>query len=465
MRGNVNRLVKIFLFWFSFNTFMIPSCDAKKFKIVQRATKSFKNKKPIKIAKPKVQKKNGNKLSNDPKMNSLKLSKSKVESKINEVKKDIKEEQKVQKDLKAQIASSEAEIDRLNMLSYQCKVQLDEQNEKINQLEKLHEAKENEMKSKKTHLGQCIRLLYTAKIPDAFEILLESSSFDDIIDKAQVLVSITDRISELMHSILQDMQNISQTIKDIELLKSKYEENRQKYDLQQDEIKKKIAELDALYEESKIEQERLEGELDTESNELKKIQSEIDSYINLLRAQREAERAAAARAEAERAAKAGKTTTPALTMPKYSYSDKKHTRMLWPVKGFTRITSHFSDTVNRRSAHGAIDIGSSYGPSGRIGIYGQPVRAPIDMVITTASYGGNGGYGNLITSAFECNGRSYVIYFGHLSGIVVSKGNFVRRGTVIGYVGNTGFSTGPHLHFEIRENGKRIDPLSFPFDY
>ena len=138
--------------------------------------------------------------------------------------------------------------------------------------------------------------------------------------------------------------------------------------------------------------------------------------------------------------------------------NEKEIKLLWPVEGFTCITSHFDDKENRASQHGAIDIAG-------FGIFGASVRAPIDMIITYASYGYNGGYGNLVTGAFQHNGKSYQIYFGHLSKVSTTRGTNVPAGSIIGLVGNSGLSTGPHLHFEIRENGKRIDPLLFVYDY
>jgi len=68
-----------------------------------------------------------------------------------------------------------------------------------------------------------------------------------------------------------------------------------------------------------------------------------------------------------------------------------------------------------------------------------------------------GGYGNLIQIKHK---DGYVTYYGHLSKILVKSGQKVRRGTLIGKVGATGRVTGPHLHFEIRKNGKALDPLA-----
>jgi murein DD-endopeptidase MepM/ murein hydrolase activator NlpD len=88
--------------------------------------------------------------------------------------------------------------------------------------------------------------------------------------------------------------------------------------------------------------------------------------------------------------------------------------------------------------------------------YGDPVyaSAPGKVIFTGVA----GGYGNLIRIA---HAHGYTSYYGHLSKIYAKTGQKVRRGTLIGRVGATGRVTGPHLHFEIRLNGKPLDPLQF----
>ncbi len=86
--------------------------------------------------------------------------------------------------------------------------------------------------------------------------------------------------------------------------------------------------------------------------------------------------------------------------------------------------------------------------------YGTDVFASAAGKVTFV--GVNGGYGNLIVIRHNA---TYTTYYGHLSKMFVTEGQSVRKGQRIGKVGSTGRSTGPHLHFEIRRNGKRIDPL------
>lgn len=88
---------------------------------------------------------------------------------------------------------------------------------------------------------------------------------------------------------------------------------------------------------------------------------------------------------------------------------------------------------------------------------GTPVYATGDGVVVTAGMD-DGGYGNQI----EINhGSGYVTKYAHLSAYRIAKGDSVQRGQLIGLIGNTGYSTGPHLHYEVIRNGTKINPIDF----
>lgn len=123
---------------------------------------------------------------------------------------------------------------------------------------------------------------------------------------------------------------------------------------------------------------------------------------------------------------------------------------LWPVMG--RITSSFGereDPINGEegSFHPGIDIAAPFGTS---------VRAPADGLVVKAGFAD--GYGREIVIDHG-NGISTV--YGHLSGFAVAAGERVRRGQVIGYLGDSGRSTGPHLHYEVRIHDAPVNPHKY----
>ncbi|PYQ27854.1 MAG: hypothetical protein DMF56_18440 [Acidobacteria bacterium] len=97
--------------------------------------------------------------------------------------------------------------------------------------------------------------------------------------------------------------------------------------------------------------------------------------------------------------------------------------------------------------HNAVDISSAVG---------QAVRAPADGIVVKAEWAN--GYGNVI---YISHGYGYSTRYGHLSSYAVRPGSRVKRGEVIGYVGSTGRSTGPHLHYEVRINNQPVNPLAY----
>jgi murein DD-endopeptidase MepM/ murein hydrolase activator NlpD len=116
----------------------------------------------------------------------------------------------------------------------------------------------------------------------------------------------------------------------------------------------------------------------------------------------------------------------------------------WPVVG--TITSKYGPRWGR--THAGIDIAV---PTG------TPIKAADDGTVVWVGWDGN--YGRCIR--IDHGGGHIVTLYAHLSGYTVEEGDTVHRGDVIGYSGNTGYSTGPHLHFEVRVDGVAKNPLSF----
>ena len=102
-----------------------------------------------------------------------------------------------------------------------------------------------------------------------------------------------------------------------------------------------------------------------------------------------------------------------------------------------------------REFHNGLDIVLTSGTKG------APVYAIADGYVTRASW--YGGYGNCIQYAI---GNGYSVLYGHLSGYNCKAGQYVTKGSVLGYIGSTGASTGPHLHFTVFQNGSHINPFS-----
>lgn len=122
---------------------------------------------------------------------------------------------------------------------------------------------------------------------------------------------------------------------------------------------------------------------------------------------------------------------------------------LWPVEG--PVTGSFGERIDPFNGEGAFHTGVDIAA-----IVGQPVVAPADGQVNFADY--MGGYGRAVVLD---HGHGIITRYGHLSAFSVSSGQHVRRGEIIGYVGLSGRSTGPHLHYEVRINDTPVNPYKY----
>jgi len=135
------------------------------------------------------------------------------------------------------------------------------------------------------------------------------------------------------------------------------------------------------------------------------------------------------------------------------FSDQKSllasTPSIWPVRGW--VTSGFGKRSDPFTGypkmHDGLDIATHTG---------TPVIAPCDGIVTRVKR--DYGYGKMLEIN---NGQGIVLRFGHNSKIIVNRGDRVKRGDLISYVGNTGRSTGPHLHYEVIVNGVPVNPKQY----
>ena len=125
------------------------------------------------------------------------------------------------------------------------------------------------------------------------------------------------------------------------------------------------------------------------------------------------------------------------------------TPSIWPAKGV--VSSPYGLRWGGSDFHPGIDIANDMG---------TPIRATADGVVSIAGWN-SGGYGNMVDID---HGNGVMTRYGHASYVVVSAGQQVKRGQIIAYMGSTGFSTGPHVHYEVRINGQAVDPSGYLFN-
>jgi murein DD-endopeptidase MepM/ murein hydrolase activator NlpD len=136
-------------------------------------------------------------------------------------------------------------------------------------------------------------------------------------------------------------------------------------------------------------------------------------------------------------------------LPGPGLGEVSFTPSLWPVIG--RITGSFGERLDPFSGEGAFHAGVDISSQ-----YGDGVRAAADGVVTHSEL--HAGYGRLVVVD---HGFGVATWYGHLSSFAVAPGMRIKRGDLIGYVGVSGRTTGPHVHYEVRINGAPVNPMRY----
>ncbi len=308
--------------------------------------------------------------------------------------------------------------------------------DRLEQLETdLEDANENYSIVNSTYANR-LRSIYENGIPSIFELIITSNGFTDLMVKLNIYSMILEHDKTLMNTY-QDRQNYINYIKgDIELDKKQLEA-----------LQQGLEEVKADLEEKRVEK------VDKMS-ELEKKQGELQNAAELLTQKR---KQAVADIDNEMAKVIDEVAEQIKNGTSATFTG---TDFAYPTPGFTIITTRFGEVYNlvdpAGSAHTGADIAGA-------GINCTPIYAIQSGTVTTSGYS-NYGYGNyIIINHGECtnDNSSYISLYGHCSSLAVEEGQVVEKGQLIGYVGTTGNSTGPHLHLEVRVNGTRVDPLQF----
>ena len=255
------------------------------------------------------------------------------------------------------------------------------------------------------------------------------------------LLTAMDDIGEIMESDKELEDAYIAARKNTEEVKAEYEEYRADINAKQDVLCAEQAELEKDIEEAINLILDIQNNLEERQAEYDEIMAaedaanaNIDKLVAELEAQRRAEQANNGGGSSGAGSGANSTGS-----------------FIWPVASYVYVSSRFGQRVHPITGeiknHTGIDIASNQGTT---------IYAADGGTITLAAW--NGGYGNCVMID---HGNGYVTLYGHMSSIAVSQGQTVSQGDTIGYVGSTGNSTGPHLHFEVLKNGTRIDPEQF----
>jgi len=263
--------------------------------------------------------------------------------------------------------------------------------------------------------------IYETHDPTLVEVILESTSFQDVLDQLHYLEAIAQQDKRITNTVAAARDKVQVARERTKEIRTRVHSETQVIAVRTQQ--QRIAKSELL-----LSQGSLVGKRKRQKTQLASTRAQEQAFI----AEANALAAQDARVRAQLAAAQGLSdTTPSAA------------GLIWPVNG--PVTSPFGYRWGR--LHSGIDIGVPEG---------TPIHAAAAGTVVLAAW--TGGYGN-----YTCidHGGGLATCYAHQSAYAVSAGAHVSQGQVIGYVGSTGHSFGPHLHFEVRLNGVPVDPLGY----
>ncbi len=342
--------------------------------------------------------------------------------------------EKKQADLQKKIAN----IDKQQKTVQEKKSALDEKikltNEEISAISQLISALDGEIAQKQAEIDalqadmnqkydlfkERVRVMEEEGSVSYLSVVLSADSFASMLSRAEIINNIIDHDKKLIDGV--------------KAAKAKIEEQQAKI-----EADKKV-QTDA------------KAKLDSKKKSLQGQKSEANQLLTTLNTQEEKYKKEYN--EAEKAMNSAKSELKKLLGTSSSSSKSTYTsiKFTWPTPGYSRITSpygtRFDPIFKTKKMHTGIDIGAPMSAS---------IVAAAAGKVVVAGWSSK-GYGNYVVIQHE---GSFSTLYAHMSKILVKKGQTVSKGTAIGKVGSTGYSTGPHLHFEVLVNGDDVNPMKY----
>ena len=352
----------------------------------------------------------------------LEQEKKENDAKLAELKADQSKQQEYKDALDAQMQNLQSQIDGLNTQINDLDASISEKNAAI------AEKQENIDRDVET-LKDRLCAIYMMGDASTLEIILQSESVIDMAQKVELLNMITEHDTKMIQQLSADMEAIADEKAEIESQKEEVAAARTELETKGSELASVQAEAERVLEELNQSVESVQAESDRIAQEKAQASAEIDQWWKDYYAQQAAQNNNSSGGSSGSSGSGGYVSTGNFT---------------WPVPGFTNISCGYS------SGHRAIDISGG----GRT-IYGTPIVAADSGKVVTATY--HYSYGNYVMID---HGGGYSTLYAHASSLAVSAGQTVTKGQTIAYVGSTGNSTGPHLHFEVRVNGNRQNPFN-----
>lgn len=353
-----------------------------------------------------------------------------------ELQSNIQKNKKQSNNVVQEIEQISVQMDKTNGELSEVQKELNNLNQSISlNKEKLIKAEEN-LSNRNDTFEERLRVMYKRGTVGYIEVLLESTDISDFLTRAEMIKKLIDHDVDLLGTMKAERDEIEDTKKELEVQQINVAAVKRKVETKKNELIVATRAKEGLLGQLEDDRSKMESEYDALNAEADKLSAII--------AQKQRE-AAAKKQQSSGGSSTSNGSGGNTVIDSGMVSSKG---MTWPAPGYNSISSPFGYRIHpifgTKKLHTGVDIPAPSGAS---------IVAATDGVVQHS--GGLGGYGNAVIID---HGDGIATLYAHNSSLLVSEGATVTRGQVIAKAGSTGYSTGPHLHFEVRKNGSYIDP-------
>ena len=375
----------------------------------------------VALAANNINQLNSQKQQNKEKINEVEEKKEEITEQKN---KTVKEVEK----LNSQISDYEDQIEELDAKISNMNAKITESQEKLNKAQEDYTNQEKLLEARLVAIQEAGETSY-------LDFLLSSDSITDLISNYYLVTEITENDTQLLEKIQKQKEEIEKAKLELESSKKELTTSKASKQSVSTQLKTAKQEKDKQVAQLSEDEKQLQAQIDELNQANKSIDSQIKAAQEAIRKYQEQQK--------NNGSSSGASTNPSSS------------GFIWPVpSAYARITTGINYSSGQY--HGAVDFGCA-------GINGQPIYAVADGYVVTSTRL-NGSYGNYILIA-HANGLYTLYAHGQDGSRTVSAGQTVKQGQQIMRVGNTGNSTGPHLHFEVRKSpgtySNRVNPTGY----
>ncbi len=346
------------------------------------------------------------------KLDDLEKEKKQIQKEINRLKSEKSSTQAKKNVLDREISVMQKEINTVSSLISTLDTQINQFTSELADIE-------NKEKEQYEAYKLRVRVMEEEGSVSYISVLLAAESFSDLLTKVEIIQNVMTHDQNLMTRLKETRAEVEQKKKEIQASRAEQAAAKAKLVRSQDALEVKSGEMGDVIHELSDEQAKYQKEFNEAERAMQSAKNELKKLLN---------------------------------SSKSSQTKYVGGTFMWPTPSCTIITSAYGmryDPITRvRSKHTGVDIGARQGSN---------IVASNSGTVVTSGWSSK-GYGNYVVIN---HGGGMSTLYAHMSKRLVSKGQTVSKGDVIGLVGSTGYSTGPHLHFEILKNGEDTNPMNY----